>query len=248
MKKVISSIGTVLVLIAIILLLTRDQEVSVPQNEPNTSTDISVEVVEPPANSQTPQLVIGEVVVEEEPHKRIRYPLIEGDSVLATQVANNINEFVTFAQDEEVVGNIPYEYIVEVRVLHGTYTTSVILVKYSYTGGAHGMTSYETMTVMNTAEGEEVTITDLYPTPEAQENLVTAIEQNLLAREEAGDLFLFEGAVEEISFDQLSTYTIENNSFILYFGQYEIAPYSSGIIDVEIPLTQEQRILLKEKG
>jgi hypothetical protein len=111
-------------------------------------------------------------------------------------------------------------------------TLSFYVDYYSFTGGAHGMTERKAYNLdLNT--GEELSLGDFFAydfdyTAMINEKVQRAIKQN-------PDLyFTGEYGFKGITGDQ--GFYLENNNLIVYFLQYEIAPYAAGIRTFAIPL------------
>jgi len=102
---------------------------------------------------------------------------------------------------------------------------------YSYTLGAHGHTLQRAYN-FNLLNGEEILLSDIL---KEKKNCVDIINQEikrqieLYPQEYFSDWSVFQSISEEQPF-----YLIENG-IVVYFGLYEIAPYSSGIRYFEIP-------------
>lgn len=111
------------------------------------------------------------------------------------------------------------------------------ITKYSYTGGAHGGTSLLGLNFIKET-GDPVTENDLFAFG-YEERLSTALRAHL------------KSSLDKDSYDMLFTTDITpNGNFVLskagityIYGQYEIGPYSIGIIKVTVPWDEIQDIL-----
>lgn len=109
---------------------------------------------------------------------------------------------------------------------------------YQYTGGAHGMT-WQIGHTIDLATGRQLMLADLF-LPEA--NYTERLSQFVRTEGAARQLPMwdFKGVNRQSSF-YLST-----DSIVLFFQQYEVAPYSAGIIKMQIPYRQVADILRPE--
>lgn len=103
---------------------------------------------------------------------------------------------------------------------------------YFYSGGAHGMTDRRAYNY-DIASGRVLNLKDIFvPGYEYKARIDAAISAEISKRPE--DFFQAEMGFQGIS-DQQNFY-LQNDSLIIYFNQYEIAPYAAGIQEFRIPL------------
>lgn len=220
MKRIL---GTIIIIILLVIILIQ------------TGT-----IQNPLLSVSAPDILVGESVSLEEENYTIRYQEILGEGPLAQMVRTNVLEFVENAQTEaeqvpDEFMSTPYEYSVDTDLFISEGTTSVRMVKYAYTGGAHGNAFYDTITVVNEDEGTEQTLADLYPTAEEQQALLDEVVRQLNEQKDSEETFFFDGAIEEVTFETLKEFTISEGVLSIFFGQYELSPYSEGILEVTIP-------------
>ncbi len=109
---------------------------------------------------------------------------------------------------------------------------------YQYTGGAHGMT-WQIGQTIDLSTGRQLMLADLF-LPEAN------------YRERLGQFVRTEGAARQLPMWKFkgvhpqSAFYLSDDGIVLFFQQYEVAPYSAGIIKMQIPYRQVADILRPE--
>ncbi|WP_125151964.1 DUF3298 and DUF4163 domain-containing protein [Clostridium rectalis] len=106
---------------------------------------------------------------------------------------------------------------------------SITLIYYEYTGGAHGITTKKTFNI-NTKTGKLLTLKDLFCNNENFKHIINNYIKNEISK---NPKIYFKNTFKTISENQ--SFFIENNNIVIYFGLYEIAPYSSGIREFRVP-------------
>ncbi|MBU5676167.1 DUF3298 and DUF4163 domain-containing protein [Alkaliphilus sp. MSJ-5] len=109
---------------------------------------------------------------------------------------------------------------------------SVTTLNYQYTGGAHGM-SVKVLYNFDLTTGKEIALGDFFKEGSNYKKVINEEIQKQI-KENPDKFFpdeveLFSGISDDQSF------FIKDGKLFIYFGQYDIAPYSSGIIEFEIP-------------
>ena len=98
-------------------------------------------------------------------------------------------------------------------------------------GAAHGG-YYWGNTYVNTRDGKIYTIDDLFISPEAgRKRLSEKVTEGMQEEPER----YFQDYVEP---EQIQTFHLENDGLIIYFGEYEIAPYAAGLPEFYIPFSE----------
>lgn len=116
--------------------------------------------------------------------------------------------------------------------------------RYQFTGGAHGSTVRDSQT-WNLRTGRRVTLRQLFPySLNYREFIIYTVNRQIAEQIQQGNNIYFE------NYEQLTAETFNPESFYLtpdglavYYQQYDIAPYSSGI-PVFVISYQEGRIVL----
>lgn len=126
-----------------------------------------------------------------------------------------------------------YELLVDYEVhTANSELISVTVLNYQYTGGAHGM-SVKVPYNFDLRTGKEIALGDFFKEGSDYKKIINEEIQKQI-KEDPDKFFpdeveVFSGISDEQSF------FIKDGKLVIYFGQYEIAPYSSGIIEFEIP-------------
>ncbi len=103
---------------------------------------------------------------------------------------------------------------------------------YCYTGGAHGCTVQEAYN-LNLANGERITLPDIL---KEKKDYVKIINQEIKRQIKLNPEAYFNDAISHSISEEQPFYIIEDG-IVIYFGLYEIAPYSSGIRYFKIPFS-----------
>lgn len=124
-----------------------------------------------------------------------------------------------------------YQLYSRYKVTNSDDILSFYIDYYQFTGGAHGITTRIAYNVdMHT--GKEVILNDLF---KEGFDFKTTIDKEI-GRQIAKDpdrYFMGKDGFNGIKQNQ--TFYVKNNSVVVYFGLYEIAPYASGISEFTIP-------------
>jgi len=108
---------------------------------------------------------------------------------------------------------------------------------YQYTGGAHGMTVRRAYNI-DQSTGQELALKDLFIDNYDYANIIDEEIGRRIAADESGMYFEDPNGFNGISENQ--NYYLQNGNLVIYFGQYEIAPYAAGILEFRIPLSSLQ--------
>lgn len=114
---------------------------------------------------------------------------------------------------------------------------SLNLIVYSFTGGAHGMTTVQSLT-FDTKTGKQYALKDLFKPNSHYEEKISAIISKKIKDWDIQLLEPFKG----IRSDQ--DFYIADTSLVIYFQLYEIAPYAWGFPYFPIPILDLQDIIL----
>ncbi len=129
----------------------------------------------------------------------------------------------------------PYELVSKYKVNYITEKVLSLYVDYyQYTGGAHGMTDRKPYN-FDLSTGQELALQDLFKDNYDYKTVINkeVSQQISIAPENyfSGDMG-FKGIGDE------QRYYLEDGFLVVYFSQYEIAPYVTGIPEFKIPLSQ----------
>ncbi|MCL4694019.1 MAG: DUF3298 domain-containing protein [Candidatus Hydrogenedentes bacterium] len=108
---------------------------------------------------------------------------------------------------------------------------SVLFYVYTYTGGAHGMTTYAALNVSLRGDAATaVSLSDLF-TPDGLKKLSDACIADLKKQEASG---VVDGGVDSLDADALSDFTLSPRGITIYFEPYAVASYAEGPFEVTI--------------
>lgn len=138
--------------------------------------------------------------------------------------------------EESIVNQFPF-HAYEAFFTHDvTYNKDCVISLYSdeyvFSGGAHGSTIRRSET-WNIQEGQQASILFLV---ENLDYMIDMINQQIAAQISLGENWYFDNYKQLVSenFNTESFYLI-NDGLIIYYQQYDIAPYSSGIMEFFFP-------------
>lgn len=131
----------------------------------------------------------------------------------------------------------PYDAVLTYQITYNdNCTVSLYFDRYEFTGGAHGNTKRYSDT-WDLQKGRRITAYELFsPDVAAKEYILNTIYGIVSAQIKNGDDIYFDNFQENIEKSlNLNNFYLTENGIVLYFQQYEIGPYSSGIIEFTIP-------------
>lgn len=189
------------------------------------------------------ELNIETVTIEEKSEEatiRLNYPQIS--KLDNTNAERSINETLKQAvldfeasiekqlQDRDETAERPYEYESHYVVTYNAEGIfSLIMQKYEYLGGAHGMTIQEGYT-FSLADGKSLTMDDLFDT---NKDYKKKLNEQLAAKLKAMPEYMggFEGVNQETGF------YIQAGKLKVFFQLYDYFPYAFGIPEFSIPFS-----------
>jgi hypothetical protein len=123
----------------------------------------------------------------------------------------------------------PYEGIMDFEVkLNQGGLLSIAIVNYSYTGGAHGMTTYDYIN-LDLTTGKAIGFYELFDTDAELERVIALINERIAEEEWFFiDSFTFDHFHEEQGF------YLQDAEAVVCFGLYELAPYVAGVQEFKI--------------
>ncbi|MFD3158597.1 PdaC/SigV domain-containing protein [Haloimpatiens sp. FM7330] len=108
---------------------------------------------------------------------------------------------------------------------------SFVITTYEYTGGAHGNTIRETYNI-DMKTGNNIKLKDLFNNGVEYKKLINKEIENQINKNKQR---YFQGDEGFKGVRDNQSYYIDNGNIVICFGQYEIAPYSSGMPEFIIP-------------
>lgn len=229
--KVIASVSLML-----IVLLTNQQ--SYPQHVFKTfeiSTQNNPQVVEKRISKENEFLKIDVSIPNvknlknKEAEKLINNNINEWTDIWIKDVEDIIVKY--FYEDKNLAPQIPYQ-------LKATYTTTLANSKiisfyidyYQYTGGAHGITTRKAYNI-DVKTGKQLMLKDLFKKDYDYKKVIDKEIRSIISSNK--EIYFDEGNIfKGIKDDE--KFFINDDSIVVYYGLYEIAPYVTGIPTFEI--------------
>ncbi len=158
----------------------------------------------------------------------------------------NIGRLYRLAVEEyenSVANDFPvraYEVLTDYTVTYNrNCTLSLYFDRYEYTGGAHGNTVRSSDTWNLQAE-REMELGDLFSDGNYREYVIRQILEQIEADISAGNDYYFDNYNDLVNeYFNIRNFYLDGEGIVIYFQQYEIAPYASGIRTFTIPYQQK---------
>ncbi|WP_315116953.1 PdaC/SigV domain-containing protein [uncultured Clostridium sp.] len=144
----------------------------------------------------------------------------------------NIKKSALESKKEKTLMN-PYEVSVNYEVHYNKNNLlSLTISYYSHTGGAHGMTNKKTFNI-DTKTGTNASLKDLFNPGEDYKEIINTVVREKI-QENPSEYYeeisrYFKGILQDQPF------YITEDSVVVYFDLYEIAPYAGGFKEFKIP-------------
>lgn len=162
---------------------------------------------------------------------KYEYPMtgdIQIDNEIKMNIDNRLNNFYS-----EIELGIPneQEYSLEITYDKKEYKEYVTYILYTtvYLGGAHPNTTIETFTYKN---GKRIEIMDVISKEELSK-ISNYVKKELLSHPGSVSDMIEEGTVPD--YQNYRNFYYNDRGLVFIFEQYQVAPYSSGIIEVIVP-------------
>jgi len=141
-------------------------------------------------------------------------------------IRNNIETYTAEALEDQY---IPYEFIMRCEVTYNENNkVSVLSEYYVYLGGVHGTTYFESETV-NIKTGAKLTPADLIKRDfDVKQMYIDLINNN-------PDDFFGEESINMLNALPEINFFVTETGLTFYVNPYDIAPYSTGVVTVEVP-------------
>ncbi|RBP70118.1 uncharacterized protein DUF3298 [Alkalibaculum bacchi] len=187
----------------------------------------------------------------------IKYPIVNvynsprAEEMINNQISMQVNEYIKYATNtlynqamntyiDSLKNNFPfhgYEAYMEYTITYnGNCFLSLYVDKYEFTGGAHGNT-IRTSNTWELCTGESIYLYCFFEphtdyTHMIIQEIITQTGENL--KENPGIYFDDYKDLIIKNFNPYSFY-MSSNEITIYYQQYDIAPYSTGIVEFTIP-------------
>ncbi|MCI9070508.1 DUF3298 and DUF4163 domain-containing protein [Clostridium sp.] len=198
-------------------------------NEDNYSIKINDKIYKSKNNYLDINVIIPQL---SETNNKEKENLINDEIINWTE--NWINEVKQIA-DEYFKDNpaplMPYQLYARYKVTNNSDVISFYIDYYQFSGGAHGVTTRMAYNVDNLT-GNKIQLKDMFKDNYNYKDIINK-EINRQISKDPDRYFSgkdgFNGIVDNQNF------YVKNNTIVIYFGLYEIAPYASGISEFIIP-------------
>lgn len=137
-----------------------------------------------------------------------------------------------YGSPNNIEPRFPYELRSKYSIKRQNKILSFYIDYYQFTGGAHGITTRIPYNV-DIKTGKKLFIKDLFADGYEYEKIINEEIRKQIA---LNPDFYFEGKDGFNGIKEKQQYYIDDNNIIVYFGQYEIAPYVTGIPEFIIPI------------
>ncbi len=184
-------------------------------------------------------------------------PIITGKGKLAdagrTYVDTTIKDFRTEANRDvppmkkQFGADSPtasYEIDIDAKYIKSDKTESIVMVVYTYTGGAHGNSLYKVLTATLGKDAKILSLSEVINTSD-QTAFTDLIKKELLAwRPSSTDASpVFPDDVNALKFNSFVDWSLDDKNLTLYFDQYEIGPGVLGGVAFPISLDKIKNFL-----
>ncbi|MDZ4993072.1 DUF3298 domain-containing protein [Clostridium perfringens] len=190
---------------------------------------------------------------------KIKYPMVVGGKKEVVEKINKtiedytvewLNDLKLLVQEysktyEEAGAEMPK---MEAYSLFESFNTDEVIslpvTYYQYTGGAHGLTTKVSYNY-DLKNGKELKLKDLFKEGFDYKSIIDKKVREEIAKEK--DVYFENGALFK-GVNENQDYYLNKDGVIVYFQQYEIAPYSSGIREFKIPYGELSEGLVYKLG
>lgn len=126
---------------------------------------------------------------------------------------------------------MPYQLYARYKVTNNSDIISFYIDYYQFSGGAHGITNRIAYNIEKST-GKEMQLKDIFKDNFQYKNIINK-EINKQISKDPDRYFTGKDGFNGVSDNQ--SFYIKNNTLVIYFGLYEIAPYAGGIPEFIIP-------------
>lgn len=126
----------------------------------------------------------------------------------------------------------PYEAVSKYDIKSQNKILSFYIDYYQFTGGAHGVTTRIPYNI-DIATGKELLLKDLFIDGYKYEKIINKEIEKQISK---NPQYYFEGKDGFNKISEKQQYYFDGDNIFIFFGQYEIAPYVTGIPEFKIPI------------
>ncbi|MEG2868842.1 MAG: DUF3298 and DUF4163 domain-containing protein [Terrisporobacter sp.] len=167
---------------------------------------------------------------DKEVEKVINKKILNFTSVWISDVKEIANEY--YGDINNIEPRFPYQLISKYIIKRQNKILSFYIDYYQFTGGAHGITNRVNYNIdINT--GKEMLLKDLFSDEYEYEKIINNEIEKQIAQN-PDNYFIGKDGFNGINEKQ--KYFMDEENIILFFNEYEIAPYAAGIPEFKIPI------------
>lgn len=174
-----------------------------------------------------------------------RYP--DAQNRINFQIQAQVRDFLHYASDDLYQQAIttyqesqkngfpfhPYEAVLQYEITYNQHCyLSLYRDQYTFTGGAHGST-VRTSDTWNLMSGRSIPLSDFFPA--GQDYRASLINQMIKQASENPEIYFEDYPALIAKYFNEDHYYLTPSGVSIYYQQYEIAPYSTGIVVFSIP-------------
>jgi hypothetical protein len=155
----------------------------------------------------------------------------------------NLYQMAMVEYEYSVVNNFPIHQFEAYTDFFVTYNencaVSLYFDQYEYAGGAHGLTVRYSDT-WNLQKSKRIDLNELFPgRADYREYIIETIDLQIQNQIAKGEDYYFENYSQLVSENfKVNSFYLTPEGVVIYFQQYDIAPYSSGLPTFLIPYSQ----------
>ena len=165
-----------------------------------------------------------------ESEKVINKKILDFTNMWIEDVKEIANEY--YGTPNNIIPTFPYELTSKYIIKSQNKVLSFYIEYYQFTGGAHGIITRVPYNI-DIKTGEELLLKNLFTGGDEYKKIINKEIEKQMA--ENPDIY-FSGKDGFNGIKEKQQYFLEGNNIVVYFGQYEIAPYITGIPEFRIPI------------
>lgn len=167
------------------------------------------------------------------------------EKLLGKALEGTWNEFL---KDWKLIGKkvrpLPFELLHTLTQAYvDTKLVSLVYVSYTFTGGAHGLSSHHALRWWYTGGAwQPLVLTDLIPLEGGGIQRIT--QMILLDLKRQGASWVLDGSLKDLTLKQLDRFHLTPQGLIFHFDPYEVGPYVQGTLEVRFDWKKIQDLLV----
>lgn len=169
----------------------------------------------------------------------------ELEKSLNDEYQTSISSWITQMQEQSQ--NRPddnqYELDIKQNVRYNeNHFVSIVSEIYQYTGGAHGITTWQAKNIDDCVEGKVIALGDLFNEGEDYKTVLNRIMAQMVEDQPE----LYQGLWEQPFIQDNQGFYIENGKLVIFYPPYELSYYARGFVEFSIPLKDIQTYMKQE--